>query len=135
MIDPGIYTFGYAGHDPAALHAIATEIDALLCDIRWTPFSKIPGWSGKDLQTRFGMQYLHVPAFGNRAHRDGLIEISGPSEGIATVCDCLTVGPVILMCACRRFETCHRATVADLLKGAGLGSSELVLTKQGRAAA
>jgi uncharacterized protein (DUF488 family) len=132
-----VYTFGYAGHDASALHAVVTELDAVLLDIRWTPYSKQPGWTGNELAERFAMRYLHVPAFGNVEHASGTIRLSAPSEGIATVFDCLTVGPVVLMCACRQFDRCHRSHVAALLTDAGLTTQELTIghSRRGRKAA
>jgi uncharacterized protein (DUF488 family) len=112
------YHFGYQGHKPEALLAAVEEIGAILCDLRYAPFSRQPGWSKKSLSALLGKSYLHVPELGNINYKGEYgegIRIADLEAGSKIVIDLLGQRPIVLMCVCRKFETCHRSyVVAEL---------------------
>src|SRR5207237_906275 len=63
-----IYTAGYQGmtHDDLEGLLARPSGRALLVDVRFSPRSRAPHWSGSALARRFGADYLHLPALGNR---------------------------------------------------------------------
>lgn len=55
---PTIYTTGYlSGWTPDALAAALAERGAVLCDIRFMPRSRVPGWNRAQLERLMGAQY------------------------------------------------------------------------------
>ena len=125
-----IFTAGYSGHTPAQLKKAADQLNAVVIDIRLKPFSRVPGWSKNELQTLFGTnegnRYLSMRELGNLA-----IELGGPMRlasaeiGIRDVLFWANRCPVILLCQCPEFVSCHRRMVSDLLKEHGIQTQEL----------
>jgi uncharacterized protein (DUF488 family) len=125
-----IYTAGYYGRQPEELLALAEERDAIVFDIRIHPASRMPGWSGGRLARFLGERYRHVPELGNRAYKSGgPVEIADLETGLAQVL--ASPRPVILLCACRDFERCHRRVVAEALKRRGQSVRELDWSERG----
>jgi uncharacterized protein (DUF488 family) len=111
------YTLGYQGQKPEALLAAVSGIGAVLCDIRYAPYSRQPGWSKKPLQALFGTTYQHIPQLGNVNYKSGgSIAIADMDAGLKIVLDLLEHRPVVLMCVCRRYKTCHRRDIAVALR-------------------
>ncbi|OGF05220.1 MAG: hypothetical protein A2W00_04540 [Candidatus Eisenbacteria bacterium RBG_16_71_46] len=46
-----IYLAGYTGRKPERLRDLATQLDAIVCDIRYAPRSRAPYWSKEALET------------------------------------------------------------------------------------
>lgn len=112
---PTIYTTGYlAGWTPEALTAAVAEKGAVLCDIRFMPQSRVPGWNRVQLERLMGARYRHLKELGNRNYKGGEISLMDLAEGLQKV-DALfdRFDNVILMCACRDRQRCHRRLVAD----------------------
>jgi uncharacterized protein (DUF488 family) len=128
-----VYTIGYGGRTPAQLLGILEELDAVLFDIRFSPASMNPQWSRKQLSQVLGPRYVHVQALGNANYRNGgEIKLVDFDLGRKTID--ASVRPVVLMCACRDFRTCHRSTVLGALTMLGYTTREIGLQKQKEAA-
>mgnify|MGYP000965548000 CR=1 FL=1 len=124
-----IYTFGYLGTPVKQLEAAIRREDALLVDIRMTPFSRNPDYSAGRLRTVFGERYRQVRELGNVNYKNGgPIQLQAPDSGLEIVTQLAEQRPVVLMCGCRDFHTCHRKVVSDQLRERfGIETSELPL--------
>jgi uncharacterized protein (DUF488 family) len=111
-----IYTLGYSGIKPDKLLATAEQHNLLVVDVRYSPRSRQPEWTRKRLQELLGERYIHVPAFGNINYKsDGPIQLADPEAGKAVVVERLAQQPVLLLCACKDWHSCHRLAVATVL--------------------
>jgi uncharacterized protein (DUF488 family) len=115
-----IYTIGYKNITAAALKAFAEAQDALVVDTRFSPHENTQEWELDSLQAFFGNRYVHVGAFGNANYLKQLghnrIVIADPEAGAKIVLPMLEKQPIILMCVCANYETCHRKVVAETLQ-------------------
>jgi hypothetical protein len=92
------------------------KVTALLCDIRFSPHSRNPQYTQRQLQARFGERYRHVPALGNRHYRGGEIDIVDYAQGQQEIAAYLQDWfAVVLLCVCAEVQTCHRKLVAERL--------------------
>jgi uncharacterized protein (DUF488 family) len=111
-----IYTLGYQGTSVDALADWLDENPAFLVDIRFSPRSKNINWSGQSLKARFGNNYIHLQALGNRNYRGGgPIQLVDPEKGVRVLSQFLQTLPCVLLCACANLNTCHRLEAANLL--------------------
>lgn len=111
-----IYTYGYAGSDPAALKSKAVELDAVVVDIRFQPFSRDPRWRTKALAELLAPNYMWARSLGNENYKNGgPIKLSHPEDGLRMVRGVFPKHSVILLCVCRDWETCHRRVAAAYL--------------------
>lgn len=108
-----VYTTGYGGHSVEDITELMVRFRARLVDIRFNPMSSRPEFNLKELRDRFGTNYLHLGAWGNENYKGGPIKIKDWEQGLR-VLDIIRL-PVLLMCSCREFETCHRYQVAERL--------------------
>ena len=113
-----LYTLGYAGWTAQQVEDQLLDLGGVLVDIRLSPRSRKPGFSGSALRQRFGPRYTHIPALGNENYnRSGApILLRSEEEGMDRLAPMLQCWPVIVMCGCRDLATCHRLTVADLAR-------------------
>jgi uncharacterized protein (DUF488 family) len=102
--------YGYSGRRPEDLLDAVTQLGAVLWDIRYSPKSRNPAWSGKHLAALFGDRYHHVPSFGNESYRTSNIRLHNPVKGLALFDQ--ESRPIVLMCVCPITARCHRATAA-----------------------
>ena len=113
-----LYTLGYSRLHPADILRTAERLDALIADIRISPRSRLPVWNQKPLQAAWGERYLHIPELGNRNYKgeygDGVV-LDSPEQGANRVLSLLEQRPVILLCACFDWHTCHRREAADFI--------------------
>ncbi len=125
-----IYTWGYLGYSFASLQAWLVANDGWLVDIRYSPNSRQPGWSGRALARALGGAYTHIEELGNRNYRAigrGHIDIVDMDKGLRWI-DGLAQGRTpVLLCACRLEVFCHRTVVAEELRRRGHRVEELVL--------
>lgn len=118
-----VYTLGYSGRKMPALQELVEKLGAVIFDIRFSPRSRAPVWSGKNFQTTFGARYRHVKDFGNEAYKTGGIKLVDYEAGKAAI---EAMGrPVVLMCACKNPAICHRTTIAERLRAEGFTVEEL----------
>lgn len=112
-----IYTYGYTGRKPEELKRYVRELGALLVDVRYSPASRVPQWTRNGLIMLVGRDnYRHERGLGNVNYKlGGPIELADPEPSVEALAGILMFAPVILLCACARLDTCHRAMVADLL--------------------
>lgn len=119
-----VYTIGYVGRTPEQIKAIVDDLGACLVDIRFSPRSRQPQWSRKQLTVLLGEKYLHLREWGNAAYKTGgLVEIADFEAGRAVI-DRLEA-PAVLMCACQDYRYCHRTVVAERLRGLGYRCQEI----------
>lgn len=114
-----LYTLGYTGTKPEHILIKAQQLGAMVVDCRFSPRSRAPQWTRKQLSELLGQNYRHIPALGNVNYKgDGPIVISNPAFRVPQVELYLKSQSVILLCVCKEFCTCHRAVVANLVKEA-----------------
>ena len=118
-----VYTLGYSGRKMPEIEALVNRLGAVIFDIRFSPRSRAPVWSGKNFQTVFGARYRHVKALGNKNYKGGPIALVDFEAGKKAI---ETMGrPVILMCVCKNPAICHRTTIAERLRVEGFTVEEL----------
>ena len=110
-----LYTYGYSGRTPPDLQALAEQLQAVVVDIRFSPRSRSPGWSGGRLQKLLGDRDRPLPALGNRNYKGGPIEFVYLAAGVAEVGRLLSRQPVILLCVCADVQRCHRLPAAEAI--------------------
>ncbi|MBK9944373.1 MAG: DUF488 domain-containing protein [Kouleothrix sp.] len=111
-----IYTLGYSGWKPIALKAQVDTLGARLVDIRYNPQSRRPEWRKDAFRALLGDHYTHWPSLGNRNYKTGgPIELAAPDVALGLASSVLPEFPIILMCACREVESCHRLVAATFL--------------------
>jgi len=118
-----VYTMGYAGKSLAEIRRLAEELDATLCDVRFSPRSRNPQFSGQRLAEALGERYVHLAAFGNRNYKGGPVDIVDYAAGKALLA--AHPRPVILLCVCREAVRCHRTAIARQLAQEGFAVQEL----------
>jgi len=110
-MDDNLYDFGYIGSKLPDLKAAVTATGATLLDIRFSPISRNPTWNKNNLVKAFGDQYVHCKYLGNiNYHVPGMenVKFVDLPRGIETIKYLLLKGPVIVMCACKDVNHCHR---------------------------
>lgn len=117
------YAIGYSGRSVAEVRALAERLDATILDVRLSPRSRRPEWSGRNLTEALGDRYLHAPMLGNRNYQGGPVGIVNLIEGIALIAE--HPRPVILMCLCADWRTCHRTLIGKALRQRGYIVTEL----------
>jgi uncharacterized protein (DUF488 family) len=114
-----LYTLGYTGIEPQEILDAAKRVDAIIADIRISPRSRHPQWNGHALRGAWGSHYLHLPVLGNKNYKGeyGIgVMLKNPELGADTVLALLVNRPVILLCACPNWETCHRRNAAEFIQ-------------------
>lgn len=110
-----IYTTGYTEKDVADLPDLLENLDAILVDIRFSPNSKHLVWTKNYLSLLLKRRYRHIPQLGNRAYKEGKIQIQNLELGIRLLSD--LDDNAVLLCACKNLNECHRFVVMnELLK-------------------
>jgi uncharacterized protein (DUF488 family) len=113
-----VYTIGYSGRTPNELLEIVERLGAQLVDVRYSPASRMPQWSGLRLRQLFGERYTHLRQFGNVNYKNGgPIQLVDYASGKVYL-DALD-RPAVLMCVCSDPAICHRTTIANLLRADG----------------
>lgn len=131
-----IYTLGYTGLKMDKIVEKVVELNAILVDVRFMPFSRFPGWRKTafkealnglcgvilegEAKPTFTTRYCHMAEFGNENYKTGgmgNIKLHNPKQGLAKIDALLTADdhPLILMCSCEDPEQCHRTEVARMI--------------------
>lgn len=111
-----IYTVGYNGG--WTIELLAREIasrNASLLDIRHNPTSTKIEWRRASLERQLRACYAHMPQLGNLNYQGGPIQLADPEAALPIARHYLARGPVVLLCACPNWQTCHRRQAADFL--------------------
>jgi uncharacterized protein (DUF488 family) len=111
-----LYTLGYTGLLPADLLQLTQHLDAVLADIRFSPYSRHPQWHKANLLDLLGDRYRHIPELGNVNYKGDLgagIILKDVEQGTIEVARLIQQQSVILLCACKDWHACHRQTAAD----------------------
>ncbi len=113
-------TIGYA--EPDAAQRIAkflAQPRTGLIDIRYSPRCRWDAqWNKSALQAKYTRQYIHLRCFGNvNYNKPGQpIQLANPNERLASLVNfLLNDASLMLLCACKDYEHCHRKTVYDLM--------------------
>lgn len=121
-----IYTMGYSGRTIGQILEIAEEKNATVFDIRYSPRSRNPQFSGKRMAEMLGDRYMHCRAFGNKNYKGGPVELLDYAAGLGMIVNHSRPN-VILLCVCRDHATCHRTTIARKLRADGYQVEEIPL--------
>lgn len=108
------YLAGYTSRKPQQLLRLAEMLDAVVVDSRYSPVSRVPYWHGGALRELLGDRYMYNASFGNRTYRQGIITLADPDFGLKRL-DHQGITKVIILCACKDGETCHRKQVGEYL--------------------
>lgn len=98
-----------------------------LVDIRFSPASRNPAWSGARLRAALGSNYVHLKAFGNENYKapEKGVKLVDAAKGLEATHGLAKSFPhIFIMCACKDPQRCHRKDVGALLAGAGYSVSE-----------
>ena len=120
---PRVLLAGYQGRRPSDLAYIARRDQLLIVDVRIRPTSQQPGWSRPDLQALLGNDYMACPEWGNSARFDrgaksATIEIADFEGGWRRLAHSASSrSAILLLCACRSPEGCHRSVLGSQLQG------------------
>src|SRR2546423_13622225 len=111
-----VYPVGYS--TPGARERIDELLEGpktLLIDTRITPWSWDEQWRGEALKSRYNEKYRYAGKYlGNTGKYLGLIRIADIDTGLKGLMMYLYEGyDLILLCQCKRFNTCHMSTIID----------------------
>lgn len=111
-----LFTFGYSGRRLSDFQVVVADFGAIVVDVRFSPRSRQPEWSGASLLRSFGAGYLHFREFGNVNYKNGRpIEIAELSKGLEKLKLLNPSCAIMLLCACKNFALCHRSVVASAI--------------------
>lgn len=117
-----IYTFGTQRRKLEELVNLVDEYDAIVIDVRYAPYSRVPEWNQPDMRYALGSGYYYsVCALGNVNYRqhDAPIKLADPKAGIEIIRKVMEdFKSVILVCYEEAPADCHRSIVATLLSEA-----------------
>lgn len=114
------YLTGYTGkptRQPEQLRRLAINLGAVIVDSRFAPVSRAAHWNRFHLRSMID-GYLWIQDFGNRAYKEGRIELVDPASGL----DQLNNHPAdkfIILCTCADGESCHRKQTGEYLAAHG----------------
>ena len=118
-----VYTLGYPVRKLDEIVAMVEDKQAILFAIRFSPRSRNPVWNEGNLRQAFGARYKHIRALGNANYRGNSVRIQDFDAGLRAIAQ--SGRAVILMCACKEHEHCHRSVIAERLSELGFSVTEL----------
>jgi hypothetical protein len=124
-----VYPCGYSRDAALIRHLMQTDPWMLLIDTRHTPRSQMPAWNEAALRATYGARYRWAGKYlGNRNHATGgPISLRDAETGIGGLIRYLQEGyPLILLCGCREYNSCHVSVIVSLLQAA-LPSVQVIL--------
>lgn len=122
-----ILTIGYTEENAQErIDAFLANPQAALIDIRYQPYSRFrPAFNKGALSSKYPNQYIWMPEFGNinykPENREKGISLANPGVGMERMKRLLSdvyEHPMMLMCACKHYERCHRKVVYELIMAA-----------------
>jgi uncharacterized protein (DUF488 family) len=118
-------TIGYTESDAAQrIAAFMQQPTAFLIDIRFSPRSRLWVWNKSALQAIYCpagdhlSRYVHLKELGNVNFKDPKLPIVlyQPAIPVQVLAEALSAGcSFLLLCACKKKETCHRKVVEELV--------------------
>ncbi len=117
------YTTGYTDKNVKDLPNLLENLDAVLVDIRFSPNSRQIVWTKNYLSLLLKKRYSHIPQLGNRAFKEGKIQIQNLELGIRLITS--LEYNAVLLCACKKLNECHRFVVRTELQKRGFEVEEL----------
>lgn len=112
-----LYSAGYVGTTLAALQAKAEALNAVIADVRFMPYSRNPDFRQVHMRRVLEARYTHVLALGNRNYKSAALpfDLVSAETGSKVIQRLLTDNSVILLCACRHVDTCHRKLICEIM--------------------
>lgn len=112
-----LYTFGYQGTSLKSFAEWAIRSGVIVVDTRLHPWSPRPEWRPEAIRAALPVDhYGRMTSLGNVNYKSGgPIKIADPDYGVPIVAGLLNKAPVVLLCACKHVNTCHRRVVAELI--------------------
>jgi len=111
-----ILTFGYQGLKMEKIVEAIVKRNAVVFDVRFSPYSPFPGWKKQSFQAALGDRYVWAKGFGNVNYKGGGVRLYDEASGLKLVAavqkHAHTIQAIALMCACADVEHCHRKVVA-----------------------
>jgi uncharacterized protein (DUF488 family) len=112
-----LYTIGYLGRTVGEIEDMMFSLNAYLVDIRYRTRSRIRHWNGNALKEYFETRYWPLSALGNVNYKNGgPVQLANPEIGLSAIRLGLSKAPLILLCACRDWRTCHRRHAAEFIQ-------------------
>ena len=112
-----IFMAGYRNFLSDQFRKIVDDLDAIIVDVRYNPYSYDPFWHIDMLSKEYNNKYIHIRKLGNKTYKEkGKIEIVDLDEGCRIVTSLLINKNVILLCACEDINVCHRKVIAKALE-------------------
>jgi uncharacterized protein (DUF488 family) len=117
MNDTTIYTFGTQRRQLQELVELAQALDAVVCDVRYSPRSRVEHWNKRVMARALGERYRHMQGFGNINYKNGKpTELKDPAGALAETQAILDGGrSIILLCYEEHPEDCHRRLAARIV--------------------
>lgn len=118
---PTFYAIGYSKYDLARMARLLESQDAILLDIRFSPYSCEPMWRKPELKNALGKRYHWLRSWGNVNYQvPGMenVEIADFNAGLERALN-YKAQTVFLMCVCSKHDHCHRSIVAEQLQARG----------------
>jgi uncharacterized protein (DUF488 family) len=115
-----LVTIGYTEENAQErIDAFLAQEEAALIDIRLSPRSRWRSAFNKAaLEARYPMQYIHVQALGNVNYQNRAlgIDLLDAKSGIQALLYLIEdEHAIMLLCACKDYEACHRKIVYELV--------------------
>jgi uncharacterized protein (DUF488 family) len=119
-----IYTIGYASPGAGAhVDHLMQDEQIILLDVRLSPRSRWqPAWNRHALEATYGPRYQWDRRLGNLNYQErtrGIELAEGHLDAAQDAAVLLSAGTsLIVLCACKDAQTCHRTLVAKLIQDA-----------------
>lgn len=124
-----VYTLGYIGTNPVDIISFLNAHNAMLIDVRYMNNPSAIVWKHQTMMINFNYRYRHIRELGDKNYNGKMgegIMIADMDRGISLLMETATEFPVVLLCECADYHTCHRNVVADeLVKRYGLHVTHL----------
>ena len=111
------FTTGFTDLGVADLKPLLANLDAVLVDIRMSPYSKSVQWNREYLKILLKGKYQHLAQLGNRHSENEPIAIQHLALGTKIL---VSFGMnAVLLCECAGTQSCHRLIIAQELRRQG----------------
>lgn len=114
-----LYTLGYNGWNPKVMlqRILGIGESVMVYDVRFSPSSRNPEFSGKQLAAVLGLRYIHAKGLGNVDYKTDNIRLANPEPWYRDIeAHIGKSGAAVLLCACANLAVCHRLVIAQELE-------------------